>query len=131
MRAPAAVVTTAALALAAATIAVAPAVAKPAPSGATASDATFSCRASLVRTENTPGGVLDVEPVVANPPNDPCVGEDAALVDALNPLVIDALATVRAVYIASTLQRPVKFIDVLEGRYDDVDVSRGIRLPPN
>lgn len=43
---------------------------------------------------------------------------------------IDALATVRAVYIASTLQRPVKFIDVLEGRYDDVDVSRGIRLPP-
>ncbi|HWD82611.1 MAG TPA: Gfo/Idh/MocA family oxidoreductase [Kribbella sp.] len=44
---------------------------------------------------------------------------------------IDALATVRAVYIASTLQRPVKFIDVLEGRYDDVDVSRGIGLPPN
>lgn len=43
---------------------------------------------------------------------------------------IDALATVRAVYIASTLQRPVKFIDVLEGRYDDVEVSRGIRLPP-
>ena len=44
---------------------------------------------------------------------------------------IDALATVRAVYIASTLQRPVKFLDVLEGRYDDVDVSRGIHLPPN
>ncbi|MDX6252955.1 MAG: hypothetical protein QOF10_6315 [Kribbellaceae bacterium] len=44
---------------------------------------------------------------------------------------IDALATVRAVYIASTLQRPVKFIDVLEGRYDDVEVSRGIGLPPN
>jgi len=43
---------------------------------------------------------------------------------------IDALATVRAVYIASTLQRPVKFIDVLEGRYDDVDVSRGVGLPP-
>jgi predicted dehydrogenase len=44
---------------------------------------------------------------------------------------IDALATVRAVYIASTLQRPVKFLDVLEGRYDDVEVSRGIRLPPD
>ncbi|MFG1909685.1 Gfo/Idh/MocA family protein [Kribbella sp. NPDC048928] len=44
---------------------------------------------------------------------------------------IDALATVRAVYIASTLQRPVKFIDVLEGKYDDVDVSRGVGLPPN
>ena len=44
---------------------------------------------------------------------------------------IDALATVRSVYIASTLQRPVKFIDVLEGRYDDVDVSRGVRLPPD
>ncbi|MFD7155156.1 Gfo/Idh/MocA family protein [Kribbella sp. NPDC059898] len=44
---------------------------------------------------------------------------------------IDALATVRAVYIASTLQRPVKFLDVLEGRYDDVDVSRGVGLPPN
>jgi predicted dehydrogenase len=44
---------------------------------------------------------------------------------------IDALATVRAVYIASTLQRPVKFVDVLEGRYDDVEVSRGIRLPPD
>ncbi|ADB32549.1 oxidoreductase domain protein [Kribbella flavida DSM 17836] len=43
---------------------------------------------------------------------------------------IDALATVRAVYVASTLQRPVKFADVLEGRYDDVDVSRGIGLPP-
>ena len=44
---------------------------------------------------------------------------------------IDALATVRAVYVASTLQRPVKFVDVLEGRYDDVEVSRGIRLPPD
>ncbi|MFI5695166.1 Gfo/Idh/MocA family protein [Kribbella sp. NPDC051586] len=44
---------------------------------------------------------------------------------------IDALTTVRAVYIASTLQRPVKFEDVLEGKYDDVDVSRGIGLPPN
>ncbi|TDU84350.1 putative dehydrogenase [Kribbella voronezhensis] len=43
---------------------------------------------------------------------------------------IDALATVRAVYVASTLQRPVKFADVLEGRYDDVEVSRGIGLPP-
>jgi predicted dehydrogenase len=43
---------------------------------------------------------------------------------------IDALTTVRAVYIASTLQRPVKFHDVLEGKYDDVDVSRGIALPP-
>jgi hypothetical protein len=43
---------------------------------------------------------------------------------------IEALATVRAVYIASTLQRPVKFIDVLEGRYDDVEVSRGVGLPP-
>jgi UDP-N-acetyl-2-amino-2-deoxyglucuronate dehydrogenase len=41
---------------------------------------------------------------------------------------IEALATVRAVYIASTLQRPVQFLDVLEGRYDDVDVSRGIGL---
>ncbi|MGW7684813.1 Gfo/Idh/MocA family protein [Kribbella sp. NPDC054772] len=44
---------------------------------------------------------------------------------------IDALATIRAIYIASTLQRPVKFIDVLEGRYDDVDVSRGVGLPPS
>jgi UDP-N-acetyl-2-amino-2-deoxyglucuronate dehydrogenase len=44
---------------------------------------------------------------------------------------IEALATVRAVYVASTLQRPVKFVDVLEGRYDDVEVSRGIRLPPD
>jgi predicted dehydrogenase len=43
---------------------------------------------------------------------------------------IEALATVRAVYIASALQRPVKFLDVLEGRYDDVDVSRGVGLPP-
>ncbi|ONI69116.1 oxidoreductase [Kribbella sp. ALI-6-A] len=43
---------------------------------------------------------------------------------------IEALAAVRAVYIASTLQRPVKFLDVLEGRYDDVDVARGIGLPP-
>lgn len=43
---------------------------------------------------------------------------------------IEALATVRAVYIASTLQRPIKFIDVLEGRYDDVEVGRGIGLPP-
>jgi predicted dehydrogenase len=43
---------------------------------------------------------------------------------------IEALATVRAVYLASTLQRPVKFLDVLEGRYDDVDVSRGVGFPP-
>lgn len=44
---------------------------------------------------------------------------------------IDALATVRAVYIASALQRPIRFTDVLEGRYDAVDVSRGIGLPPH
>ncbi|MEU4194337.1 Gfo/Idh/MocA family oxidoreductase [Kribbella sp. NPDC026611] len=44
---------------------------------------------------------------------------------------IEALATVRAVYIASTLQRPVKFQDVLEGKYDDVDVSRSVGLPPS
>ncbi|MGC4938948.1 Gfo/Idh/MocA family protein [Kribbella sp. DT2] len=43
---------------------------------------------------------------------------------------IEALAAVRAVYIASTLQRPVKFNDVLEGKYDDVEVSRGVGLPP-
>ncbi len=43
---------------------------------------------------------------------------------------IEALAAVRAVYIASTLQRPIKFEDVLEGKYDDVDVSRGVGLPP-
>jgi hypothetical protein len=99
MRAPAAVVTTAALALAAASIAVAPAVAKPAPSStATATPPTFSCRASLVRTENTPGGLLDTEPVVANPSDTNCQSEDAALVDVLNPLVIPNLATVRALY---------------------------------
>ena len=44
---------------------------------------------------------------------------------------INALALVRAVYIASTLQRPVKFEDVLEGKYDDVEVSRGVGLPPS
>jgi UDP-N-acetyl-2-amino-2-deoxyglucuronate dehydrogenase len=60
----------------------------------------------------------------------------AAIADGQLPAItvqdaIDALATVRAVYIASTLQRPVKFIDVLEGRYDDVEVSRGIGLPPS
>jgi UDP-N-acetyl-2-amino-2-deoxyglucuronate dehydrogenase len=44
---------------------------------------------------------------------------------------IEALATVRAVYIASALQRPVKFLDVLEGRYDDVDVTRCTQLPPS
>lgn len=43
---------------------------------------------------------------------------------------IEALAAVRAVYIASTLQRPIKFEDVLEGKYDDVEVSRGVGLPP-
>lgn len=43
---------------------------------------------------------------------------------------IDVLATVRAIYLASTLQRPVNFLDVLEGRYDDVDVSRGIGRRP-
>ncbi|HEU4948927.1 MAG TPA: Gfo/Idh/MocA family oxidoreductase [Kribbella sp.] len=44
---------------------------------------------------------------------------------------IDALAAVRAVYIASALQRPIAFVDVLEGRYDDIDVTRGIGLPPS
>ncbi|TWD84147.1 putative dehydrogenase [Kribbella amoyensis] len=43
---------------------------------------------------------------------------------------IEALATIRAVYVASRLQRPVKYLDVLEGRYDDVDVTHGIQLPP-
>ncbi len=90
-----------ALALLAGGLATAPAEAAPKSPGGpttTAAPPTFSCRASLVRTEGTPGGVLDLEPVVANPPNDPCVSEDAALLDPLNPLTIPNLATVRALY---------------------------------
>jgi predicted dehydrogenase len=84
-------------------------------------------------------GVSDDVPVDAGPPGGHKAQYDdilRAIADGEQPGItvhdaIDALATVRAVYIASTLQRPVKFLDVLEGRYDDVDVSRGIRLPPN
>ncbi|TCC61261.1 Gfo/Idh/MocA family oxidoreductase [Kribbella pittospori] len=84
-------------------------------------------------------GVKDEAPVDAGPPG----GHEAQYDDILTAITnggqpgltvqdgIEALAAVRAVYIASTLQRPVKFMDVLEGRYDDVEVSRGIRLPPN
>ena len=84
-------------------------------------------------------GAKDDAPIDVGPPGGHKAQYDdilSAIADGQQPAItvhdaIDALATVRAVYIASTLQRPVKFIDVLEGRYDDVDVSRGIRLPPN
>jgi UDP-N-acetyl-2-amino-2-deoxyglucuronate dehydrogenase len=91
-----------------------------------------------LRRFNVDGSTDDV-PVDAGPPG----GHKAQYDDILRAIAegeqpgitvhdaIDALATVRAVYIASTLQRPVKFLDVLEGRYDDVDVSRGLRLPLN
>jgi hypothetical protein len=58
----------------------------------------FSCRASLVRTEGFPVPLLNQEPVVSNAPNDPCVGEDNALLDPLNPLTVGNVATVRALY---------------------------------
>ena len=69
-----------------------PAASAPAPAG------NFSCRASLVRTEGFAVGLLNQEPVVANAQNNPCVGEDAALIDPLNPLTIGSVATVRALY---------------------------------
>jgi len=83
-------------------------------------------------------GVSDDQSVDAGPPGGHKAQYDdilAAIAKGEQPGItvhhaIDALATVKAVYIASTLQRPVKFVDVLEGRYDDVDVSRGIGLPP-
>jgi len=83
-------------------------------------------------------GVKDDAPIDAGSPGGHKAQYDdilAAIAGGQQPAItvkdaIDALATVRAVYIASTLQRPVKFLDVLEGRYDDVEVSRGIRLPP-
>ncbi|MFF0268049.1 Gfo/Idh/MocA family protein [Kribbella sp. NPDC004536] len=84
-------------------------------------------------------GVKDDQPVdVGDPGGHKAQYADilGAIADGTAPAItvqdaIDALATVRAVYIASTLQRPIKFLDVLEGRYDDVDVSRGVGLPPN
>jgi predicted dehydrogenase len=83
-------------------------------------------------------GAKDDAPIDVGPPGGHKAQYDdilSAIADGQQPAItvqdaIDALATVRAVYVASTLQRPVKFIDVLEGRYDDVEVSRGIRLPP-
>jgi hypothetical protein len=84
-----------AIALMAGSLVVAPAHAAPKPTGTTG---TFTCRASLVRTEATPGGLLDTEPVVANRSNPTCQAEDASLIDVLNPLTIPNLATVRALY---------------------------------
>jgi UDP-N-acetyl-2-amino-2-deoxyglucuronate dehydrogenase len=83
-------------------------------------------------------GSTDEVNVDAEPPGGHVAQYDdilRAIVEGEQPAItihdaIEALATVRAVYIASTLQRPVKFLDVLEGRYDDVDVSRGVGLPP-
>jgi len=76
----------------------------PAPAEAAAGD-TFSCRASLVRTEGFAVPLLNQEPVVANSNNDPCVSEDAALLDPLNPLQVGDVATVRALY-AQTNNNP-------------------------
>lgn len=88
-----------ALALVAGSLVLAPAQAAPKPGATTTTTPpTFSCRASLVRTEGTPGGLLDMEPVVANPTSPTCQSEDAALLDVLNPLVIPNVATVRALY---------------------------------
>lgn len=39
----------------------------------------------------------------------------------------EAMALVRAVYVASTLQRPVLYDDVLTGRYDDIELSTARR----
>jgi hypothetical protein len=88
----------AALALAAGSLVIGPADAAPKPSSATTANGTFTCRASLVRSEGTPGGLLDTEPVVANRDNPTCQAEDASLIDVLNPLTIPNLATVRALY---------------------------------
>lgn len=74
------------------------ATAKPTASSTTTPAGNFSCRASLVRTEGFAVGLLNQEPVVANEPNNPCVAEDAALVDPLNPLTIGSVATVRALF---------------------------------
>jgi hypothetical protein len=89
MRRPIRLAFIAALGLAAAAVAVAP---------AHAAGDTFSCRGSLARVEGTPGGLLDMEPVVANAPNDPCAAEDASLLDVLNPLSLSSLGSVRALY---------------------------------
>jgi hypothetical protein len=99
MRRSLAAVGISALALVAGSLATAPAHAAPkSPTTTTATPPTFSCRASLLRTEGTPGGLLDAEPVVANPTSPTCSSEDAALIDPLNPLVIPNLATVRLLY---------------------------------
>jgi predicted dehydrogenase len=91
----------------------------------------------LLRRFNADGATDDVEVDPGEPGRHTAQYDDilGAIANGGQPGItvqdaIDALATVRAVYIASTLQRPVKFIDVLEGRYDDVDVSRGVGLPP-
>jgi UDP-N-acetyl-2-amino-2-deoxyglucuronate dehydrogenase len=85
---------------------------------------------------NVDGRTEDAPTQVAGPGLHKAQYEDifGAIADSRTPGLtvqdgLEALATVRAVYIASTLQRPVKFLDVLEGRYDDVDVSRGVGLP--
>jgi len=70
------------------------------PAMAAGSGDRFTCRASLVRTE----GLLFLEPVVANPQNDPCVAEDNALLDPLNPLTVGTLAQVRALYAQTNLE---------------------------
>ena len=94
MRRNLSVVFTAALALAAASLA--------APAAQAAAGDPFSCRASLARTEGF-ALPINMEPVVANAPNNPCVAEDAALLDPLNPLTISTVASVRALYAQTNL----------------------------
>ncbi len=68
-------------------------------STSTATTGNFTCRASLVRGE----GLIEIEPVVANPENDPCVAEDVALIDPLNPLTLGSLGNVRALFAQTTV----------------------------
>src|SRR5688572_24515971 len=80
-------------------LAVALAAAAPLVTASAATGDPFTCRSSLVRTENFPLAPLNVEPVVANPNNDPCQSENVAVIDALNPLILPgSLGSVRALF---------------------------------
>ena len=60
---------------------------------------TLSCRASLARAE---GSLLNLEPVVANEQNSPCVAEDTGLIDPLKHVSLSSLGYVDLLFAQTT-----------------------------
>ena len=78
----------------------------------------FSCRASALRTEGFPVAVLNIEPVVANPQDGPCVTDMAtALAAAAPPFVSASVLTATTSSVTNTATADVATASVVLGSF--------------